>query len=516
MQIEKNAARKHYRIELPARISIGDKVYNVQDWSLGGFLVTCSPDEFIKDWQGDVKLILPFEGVDVSCDLKAKVAWIKEGKAGFTFLEVNPRVRNILKSYVEASIEGRLGEAEGIIARLDGVEIPLEVEKPFTESEEKEFKRAFYWRSTLYWSFGIVLLLFFAIAVFYSMTRSNSLHAIVTAPLVNIDIPFEGKLSKIAVKEGEIVKKGQLLASMEDQGLIRSVEKQRQTLVVAERELDEARVRLGDEEKALSLYRAAATRTLAELEAELDASKARLLLASKELKRTTMLLSANAISHSLHDEAQKTFDEEESLVRSLNERIKLARINEQSASRGRYLSNNGEVRGEARIIASQIATREARIKEEEAKLHELLGRLEKTRLVSPCDAEVYVIKQPPGSSMHQGDSFILLRPTKTEERPWVLARFTFDEAQSISMGSEVEVFLPALGKRLTGHVLAIGHQVLSGPRTITPDMEISFSEVPVKIRLDEHELPLQIGMAAVVNVRVPFRIRLETKFGRLF
>ena len=139
MQIEKNAARKHYRIELPARISIGDKVYNVQDWSLGGFLVTCSPDEFIKDWQGDVKLILPFEGVDVSCDLKAKVAWIKEGKAGFTFLEVNPRVRNILKSYVEASIEGRLGEAEGIIARLDGVEIPLEVDKPFTESEVKEF-----------------------------------------------------------------------------------------------------------------------------------------------------------------------------------------------------------------------------------------------------------------------------------------------------------------------------------------------------------------------------------------
>ena len=40
MQIEKNAARKHYRIELPARISIGDKVYNVQDWSLGGFLGT--------------------------------------------------------------------------------------------------------------------------------------------------------------------------------------------------------------------------------------------------------------------------------------------------------------------------------------------------------------------------------------------------------------------------------------------------------------------------------------------
>lgn len=518
VQMEKNMARKYHRIELPAQVSLNNKNYHVKDWSLGGFLLTDLQDGEINiDWNGTLKLILPFQGVDVAFDIEAKVAWVRGDKAGFTFTDVSPRVKKILKSYVEASIEGRLGEADGIITRVDGLEVPIDVEKPFSEEEEKIFITTFYSKSALYWILGSICFIIVSIIIFFNMSQAGSVRAIVSAPLVNIDSPFEGLVASLNVKEGDTVQKGQILAGIDDQDLMRSVKRQRYTLTVYEGELNEARVRLAEEEKAISLYISAASLTLTGLAAERAGAKANLDLADKDFKRASALLASNAINKAAYDEKLRTLNEESSRVKAIDERIKLAKINNESIGNGKYLSTNGEVRGDVDLLKARIEVMEARVKEEEARLYELLGKLEKTKLISPCDGTVYVIKQTPGTYVREGDGMLTVRPKFGAEGayPWVLARFTFEDAQSISPGSVAFVSLPSLGLNLKGRVQALGHQALSSAKSFSPDLEITLSEVPVKIVLDNPDERLHIGLAAVVSVQTSFTTRLKAKFGRI-
>lgn len=241
VNIENNTNRKYYRIELPARVKIKDKFYEVKDWSLGGFMIDSEEDVCRNDWEGTVKLLLPFDGVEVAVVSHAKVAWVSEGRAGFTFENLSSRGKNILKTYLKSSIEGNLGEIDGVLSYVDSQEIPLPTEKPMTESEESNFKSNFYKRSLRYGIIALSFLTIVAIIFLFSITKSTSLRAIVSADKVNVDAPFEGKITRINFKDGDMVKKGDILANLDDREILLSIETQRHRIEVVKKELLEAK-----------------------------------------------------------------------------------------------------------------------------------------------------------------------------------------------------------------------------------------------------------------------------------
>lgn len=513
-KLEKNTSRKYHRIDLPAQLRINDTRYVVADWSIGGAQIVCPPGAFETGWQGLVKLILSFQDVDVAFDIQAKVTWSNGDKAGFSFENMSNKVKKILKTYVEASIEGQLGEAEGIISRIDGLEIPLDVENPFTDTEKEDFQKKFYWRSAVYWGAGLLMLTGIIMVFFYNLTQASSVRAIISVPLVDIDAPLDGLLASVNVVEGQDVKKGQLLYTLDDSDLVRSVDRQKQAVATAEKECLQLRVAIDEEKKAQSLYRSSADRNLSNLKAEHEALLASLQYANKELNRAQQLFSSGSISKSYLDEKRKTYDEDINTLRALEEKIEMARVNKKSSLSGKYMGSNGTVHGEKDVLNAQLEVKEAMLQEANATLRQLIGKLEKTKVTSPASGEVYSVKQNIGSYLKSGDNVITVRPSQGI-RPWVLARFTYEEALGIAPGRKADVFLPSIGLHVTGHVQTLGHQALSIAPAASQDMEISLSEVPVKIFLDTDNPEIKTGLAAIVTIKASLASKLEAKFGRI-
>ncbi len=513
VRLEKNTARKFHRIELPAQARIDDKSYEVLDWSLGGFQIACEPGEIPEHWTGRVTLILPFQEVDVTFVIRVRSTWSRNGRAGFVFEELPPRIKRILKTYVEGSIEGRLGEAEGVISRIDGLELPMDVETPYTDVEKQRFKRRFYLRSLLYWLAGLALIAAIGVVFFYNLTQTTSIRAIVSMPLVNVDAPADGRLESLGVQEGQRVTKGQVLFSLENGELTRNVERQERAIATAEKERSEVEAAIASEIKAQALYRASAAQTLARLEAQRDAVRAQMTFSRAEYERAQRLFSSGSVSQSYMDERLKTYESYANEERALSEQIRMARVNKESSDQGKFMGSNGAVHGELDVLRAQLDVKDARVREAQAALRQSLGKLEETKVVSPADGETFAIKQTPGSFLRKGDKVIALRPLDWTH-PWALARFTYEEAQGIAPGSRTDVFLPSIGLHVTGYVQALGRQALSNA-SASQDMELTLSEVPVKILLDTDNPAVRMGLAAIVTIKSSLRSKLEAKLGRL-
>lgn len=241
VNMEKNTIRKYHRIELPAKVRINEKWYNVKDWSLGGFMVMDVTDVFEKEINYDVKLLLPFDSVEIIVDVTAKVAWSRNDRAGFSFVNLSSKAKNILKTYLKDSIEGNLGEIDGVLAYVDSQEIPLPIETPMTSDEEIDFQRSFYKRSIRYIIIALSVVAIALVIVFSTMTRATSLRAVVSSAKVNVDAPFDGMVTNIYVKSGDSVKKNQILAILDNSDIKRSVETQRYAVSASEKELHEAK-----------------------------------------------------------------------------------------------------------------------------------------------------------------------------------------------------------------------------------------------------------------------------------
>ncbi len=426
VNIEKNTNRKYYRIELPAQVNIENKTYSVKDWSLGGFMLENVQGVFEKDWEGTTSLMLPFDKVVISVEVTARAVWVRGDRAGFSFIDISTRVKNILKSYLKANIEGNLGEIDGILAYVDAPEIPLPTEHPLTPQEEKAFRRGFYSKSALYWMLGLLVLAILIISLLYSSTNSTSLRAIVAMPKVTVNSPYTGKLAAVHASSGETVKRGQLLASLDDQEIMRKAEVQQRAIEIAEKELEEAQ-----------------------------------------------------------------------------EWLALAKQGNDT-----YSQNTLSVQPNVAIFETRVAIRTARVEEEQARLRVILGDLEKTRLISPCDGVIYASKQTSGSGVRQGDELFIIQPD-SDKTVQILAKFTFEDARGIYPGNTASVYIPSLGKRVSGTVQFIGFQALNGAQSSSSSMEISLNEVPISILLSNNDLPLYNGTAVVVTIRTPIIAKLR-------
>lgn len=423
VQKESNTNRKYHRIELPAKVNIDGRVYDVKDWSLGGFMLLDTGGAFDKGWEGAVKLLLPFSQVEIALDAEARVMWASPSQAGFSFTDISNRAKNILKTYFQASIEGNLDEMDGVLAQVNAPEIGLPTETPYTSEEEKKFKRRFYGKSYFYLALGICAIVVVLTLLYYSATVAKSLSGMIMVSQVGIDSPLTGKLDKVYVMPGETVKAGQLLAGLDDKEILLKIATQRKTIQAAEAKLGE--------------------------------QKAILQVGKEKMSRS------NKLDTELVD---------------------------------------------LEVLNYRTAAEAAVVEKEKAVLEELLNQLETTKLLSPCEAKVYICRQMDGSSVQHGQELFVLQPKQKCETS-VVAKFTFTDAEGIIPGMEAEVYLPFLGKRVMGVVDAIGFQALSGSTPTSTGVEISLAEIPVRIILNDQSLELPHAATVTVNIRKPLSVR---------
>jgi len=501
IRMEEKSLRKSHRISLPAKVNVAGRLYSVLDWSLEGFKAGIEEGVLPLDWSGHVSFILPLQQMNVSFEAVARLRRQGNESAGFSFDSLPERSKALLSTYIKASIEGQLDDIEGMIARVEASVTPVETEKPLSLKEHKRFKRHFFGRTLFYLLVGAVALSVVGFILYTNFSKARSTRGVVSGGLIDTAPELAGFLTDILVSEGQRVNKGDLLFSLDDRDLLRKAEDIRHEIAIEEQKLEYLYVLLQEEAKSVGLYRKAASHDAERYRAQLAGVEAGIEVAEKEFERAESLVKTGAISRSLWDERRKELLELESQKGSITEQILLAEENIRSSKDGKYLSD-GKTRGEMRELEARADIQKKVCEKAQLRLSLAMATLEKTRVLSKADGEIYAIKREPGTYLREGESVMTIFVNNSS--PWILARFTFQEAQRFSPGAEVSVYIPSLGKVCSGRVQALGHHAMGTGGAVSQDMEISLTEVPVKILLMNPPAGLSPGLGAVVSIDTPW------------
>ncbi|SIN75011.1 biotin/lipoyl-binding protein [Halodesulfovibrio marinisediminis] len=502
LRMEGKSQRKSHRISLPAKMNLQGKEYRVLDWSLEGFKAELPQGSLADNWIGEVTFILPLQQMDISFGVKARLRRQEDESAGFSFESLPERSKSLLSAYVKASIEGQLDDVEGIIARVDTLGTPVEIEKPLTISERKQFKRSFLGRAFGHVCLAATVVFLVSFICYNNYSTLRSTRGVISGGLVDAVPQLSGTLKSIKVQEGQNVKKGQLLFTLDDRELLRQGEGIRHELSIERERLEYLYVLLQEEAKAMGLYREAAKNSAARLRLNIEGIDARIALATKEFQRANLLVKTGYVSRSEWDKKQEHLLSLEAKREEVVQQLLLAEENIRSSIDGKYLSD-GKAQGKFREIEAQISIQKKVIAKDELRLSSALELLEKTRVLSKVDGFVHATKRISGTFLRSGESVLTI--VVDGAKPWVQARFTFQEAKNLFPGAKAQVFIPALGIVCDGTVQALGHYAMGPNESVSQANETRLNEVPVKIILDNPPNGLITGLGVEVSVDIPWR-----------
>jgi HlyD family secretion protein len=352
--------------------------------------------------------------------------------------------------------------------------------------------------------FGIVLLVVVAAGAYAGFRYSTrgivpvqtgrvvrqDLAAVVTASgeikprnYVNIGANAIGTITQILVKEGDRVRKGQLLARLESIQPQADVSAQKAALSSAESDSAAS-------ESALK----AADDNLLTLQASVDHAKADLEHASLEFQRGKELYDAKLIAKQDYEQRKTTYDAQRAAVREAETRLTGARSGRQQA-------------------AAQLSSTQKRIAQNQAMLTRLSDVLEKHYSVAPLDGmvtnlpvregetAVTGIQNTPGSLiMTIADMSLITAEVKVDENDIV----------NVKLDQKASITIDAIPNRtFKGHVIEIGNTaILRSTGLAASQSTISSQEAKdfkVVIVMDDPPDEIRPGLSCTAKVTTATR-----------
>jgi HlyD family secretion protein len=337
--------------------------------------------------------------------------------------------------------------------------------------------------------------------------------------LTQVDLAFKtpGRLVELAVREGDWVKAGQVIARLDaaqleqqrarDQAAVAaarsqleqlqtSIEYQRATIdgeVAARRaELAQAQARLsellaGSRQQEIAAARAAA----ADAKAWRD-------VAQLEWERAQTLFSREDISRSQYDQARTKLESTEAQLRAAQE--KLALVQEGPRQEEIAAARAAVARAEAAVATAEASRIELRRKEQELSLRR--AEIERNRaqaaiteaqiadtvLVSPIDGVVLVKAAEAGEVIAAGTAIVSIGDL---EHPWLRAYINEPDLGRIRLGDAVNLSTDSFpGKTYPGRITFIASEAEFTPKQIQTKEERVKLVYRIKVEVDNshHEL----------------------------
>lgn len=302
---------------------------------------------------------------------------------------------------------------------------------------------------------GIIVLLMIAGGVFASVKYSQrglvtvqtgravkqDLASIVTASgeikprtYINIGANAQGELTQILVKEGDRVRKGQLLARVENIQPEADVAAQRATLASVEADA------------AASEAAQKATETnLDTMKASIDQSKADLAHAEEEFNRGTELYRQKLIAKQDFDQRKTTFDGMKAAVQ-----VAVARL--------------AQARAQVAQSAAQTASSQKRVAQTQASLVRFSNVLKKFDSFSPLDGVVTNLPVRVGETVVQGVQNSASSTIMTiADMSLITAEVKVDETDivNVKLNQLADVTIDAIPNQIfKGHVIEIGNTAI--------------------------------------------------------
>ena len=322
-----------------------------------------------------------------------------------------------------------------------------------------------------------------------------SRNALVRSHLSELGVRGEGVVAGVFVAAGDRVKKGDMLAKLEDAHLLAEQLQLEATLLTLE-------LQITVEEAALELARKKAEVELARAQSEYRQTQAEAEAARVQAEDSEAF---HAARHALGSGGAVSAEVIRDAAAKAAMRAALA-----AAADAATASKRSELQA-ARLVESEVAVREgevrvlrARREESRAALDRIAADIASTRVLAPADGAVVRRLVQPGMAVSTGMPLLSLWLT---DDTWIEAWVPEERFAQLEVGSEVSVSFPALpGSRFTGRLERIG---------LATDFEMPLDYLPktremrmrptpqvgVRIRLDELGAEVRPGMSAIVDIR---------------
>jgi membrane fusion protein, multidrug efflux system len=338
----------------------------------------------------------------------------------------------------------------------------------------------------------------------YTEVKSRLTHvfeydARITADLVTMSSRRDGQLLELVVREGQLVKEGDVLARLDDR--IQRLEAQAIQARLASLESDRQRL-AGKQEMMGQQTGSRISSRMSELtatEAKRASLRAELALAQQDLSRVSQLYSRKVISRARLDEARAA-------VGRLRSDVAEAEAQMQQA-KGAIAESEAE-RGEVGMIDQEMAMLDHQAVALRAELEQKRVEIEEHIIKAPMGGIIDRMFIEAGEYVRQGQRMLMMH---NPQELWVEANIKETELRLLRKGQPVHVYIDAFpDAQLMGEVDRIGSTTTAKFALLpTPNPSGNFTKitqrVPVRIALDPThtaDLPLAPGMMVEVEIDV--------------
>jgi membrane fusion protein (multidrug efflux system) len=381
--------------------------------------------------------------------------------------------------------------------------------------------------------------------IIYRWTHSITDDAFVETHVVNI-APQEvsGHLVRYQVQEHDVVAAGQLLAEIDPvpyreqvalleaklgvaeaqlaaakSSLERLQAQVPREIDVAQRALDAARAEQARDQKTLQFTTEDTEKGIHEARSDLEAARARLVLAEEDHKRYTMLFAKEAATQRQSQEATRTYQTSQAEVKASEARLGRALAGEKKVDAVRQATVATAHQAERAEQALEVArTRRLEITESERQVEvkrQEVGQarraldvaktnLRYTRLVAPFSGVVVHLYRHLGDHVPAGTPVLSIY---NPELTYVTANLEESKLEGVAPGNRVHLDVVAFSKPFRGRVVwinkATGANFALVPRNISSgEFTYVVQRVPVRILVEKDERwpHLRAGLSVTVAI----------------
>jgi HlyD family secretion protein len=289
----------------------------------------------------------------------------------------------------------------------------------------------------------------------------------VEATEAHLGFQVPGRITSIAVREGDLVQEGMQLAELDRKEMLARREEARARIAAARSQLSELESGFRKEE-------------ISEAQAAVDAARVRLQDAERDVARTKTLFEGGAVSREAYDKAELAEQLAKSQLVQIEERLGLL---------------------ETGFRQERIATQRAQLAQAEASLQVIDASLENMLLVAAFDGVLTVRHREPGETVPAGQA--VLTVMNREDR-WVRIYVREDRIGAVKHGTSAEITTDTYpNKTYSGRVVFIASEAEFTPKSVQTTEERVRLVYAVKVQItSDPDYDLKPGMPADVRLEV--------------
>ena len=346
---------------------------------------------------------------------------------------------------------------------------------------------------------------------------------------VNVSFKTPGRLVERLVDEGQRVRKGMVVARLDQEQLLRQRDRIRAALASAENRLlqqgtaiefqtenvasqiQQRQAELRQAEANLAqLLAGSRQQDIEQARAAVSGAEAALEKARNDWERAQTLFKKEDISASEFDRAKTTFEGAEAALRQVRERLGLViegpRKEDIEAARAMVaraqagLRTAEAARLELKRMQQELATRRAEIDQVRAELAVVEVQLSDMAAVSPIDGVVLVKAAEVGEVLAAGTSVVTVGDL---DHPWLRAYINEQDLGRVKLGEKVKVTTDSFpGKVYQGRVSFISSEAEFTPKQIQTKEERVKLVYRIKIDVENPNHELKSNMPADAEILV--------------